>query len=133
MLQVVNVHPVPLVQENGSPLVLFIVPLFQSAEEVEASCLCGPREAWRHPRCHSVCPTFHLAGGNRTPVLLCVCEDNREPAHRCCLAVRDGSCIQKSASPGAGVNNPPLTRLLNSFWIIINRSVRSSLFCFDDA
>lgn len=71
--------------------------------------------AWRHHHCHSVYLTFHLTAGNRTSALLCVCEDNPEPAYSCCLSVRDGSCIQKSQSRCRGVNNPAPSLLLNGF------------------
>lgn len=33
------------------------------------ACPWGP---WRHPHCHTVYLTFNLAGGNRTPLLLCL-------------------------------------------------------------
>ena len=50
--------------------------------------------AERHPHCHSVYLTFHLAGGNRTSVLLCVCKDNpRARPFSLSSSVRDGSRI----------------------------------------
>ena len=76
-------------EKHGSPLVQFIVPLFQSAEEATASgCGVPPRPVpavQRSRHCHSVYLTFHLTAGNRTSVLSCVCEDNREPAYSRCL------------------------------------------------
>lgn len=61
----------------------------------------------RQAHCHSVCLTFHLARGNRTPVLSCVCEDNRPPAFSCCFRVRDGSGVQKFQSRCGRVNTSP--------------------------
>lgn len=127
-------HPFLLVQEkHGSSLVLVIVPLFQSSEEVEASCFSRPlRPTQRHPHCHSVCLAFHLAGGNRTSVLLCVREDNREPAYSCCLTVRDSSCIQKFQSRCKS-QQPSTVALVKWLWTIINRSIHGCVLCFDDA